>query len=77
MLVSFCVTHSAGKSLHPKFGLLNIAMTPLLDKKVPDMVVVPISIAYEVRRHDMVLFVCVYQIPHRYAYLHHLRVPYN
>jgi len=36
-----------GKSLHPKFGLLSICVEPFLQKKVPDLTVVPISISYE------------------------------
>ncbi|PRP88456.1 hypothetical protein PROFUN_03173 [Planoprotostelium fungivorum] len=36
-----------GKSLHPKFGLLNICMEPFIQKKVPDLMIVPISITYE------------------------------
>jgi len=36
-----------GKSLHPKFGLLSIALEPFLNRKVPDVTVIPISITYE------------------------------
>jgi len=36
-----------GKSLHPKFGLLSTTMEPFIQKKVPDLVIVPVSISYE------------------------------
>jgi glycerol-3-phosphate O-acyltransferase len=36
-----------GKSLHPKFGLLHTSLEPFFARKVPDVTVVPISIAYE------------------------------
>jgi len=36
-----------GKSLHPKFGLLSMCLEPYLQKKVPDLTIVPISISYE------------------------------
>jgi len=36
-----------GKSLHPKRGLLSICMEPFLEKKIPDLNIVPISISYE------------------------------
>jgi len=36
-----------GKSLHPKYGLLHICLEPFLNKKVPDITIVPISISYE------------------------------
>eukprot|EP01116_Phalansterium_solitarium_P017321 TRINITY_DN4234_c0_g2_i1.p1 TRINITY_DN4234_c0_g2~~TRINITY_DN4234_c0_g2_i1.p1 ORF type:complete len:1163 (+),score=526.57 TRINITY_DN4234_c0_g2_i1:153-3641(+) len=36
-----------GKLLHPKFGLLSICIETLLEKKVPDLTIIPISISYE------------------------------
>jgi glycerol-3-phosphate O-acyltransferase/nucleoside-diphosphate-sugar epimerase len=37
----------SGKSLHPKLGMLNMTMQPFLDRKVPDLQIVPISISYD------------------------------
>lgn len=37
----------SGKSLHPKVGMLNMAMTPFLDGRLPDLQIVPISISYD------------------------------
>eukprot|EP01114_Cavostelium_apophysatum_P016610 TRINITY_DN4768_c0_g1_i2.p1 TRINITY_DN4768_c0_g1~~TRINITY_DN4768_c0_g1_i2.p1 ORF type:complete len:1170 (+),score=311.65 TRINITY_DN4768_c0_g1_i2:168-3677(+) len=36
-----------GKSLHPKFGMLSMSLEPYFQKKVPNMLIVPISISYE------------------------------
>jgi len=37
----------SGKMLHPKFGMVYICTEPFLNKKVPDITIVPISISYE------------------------------
>jgi glycerol-3-phosphate O-acyltransferase len=36
-----------GKSLNPKRGLLSICIEPFFEKKIPDLIMVPISISYE------------------------------
>ncbi|KAL5463463.1 hypothetical protein EMCRGX_G032358 [Ephydatia muelleri] len=35
------------KSLHPKYGLMNMIVEPYLDGRVPDVVMIPIGISYE------------------------------
>lgn len=37
----------SGKSLHPKLGMLNMTMQPFLEKKFPDLQIVPISLSYD------------------------------
>eukprot|EP00729_Bicosta_minor_P013088 gene13088-15195_t len=38
-----------GKSLHPKVGLLGVAVRPFLERRVGDILLIPISITYEQR----------------------------
>lgn len=35
------------KSLHPKYGLMNMIVEPYLDGRVPDVLMIPIGISYE------------------------------
>ncbi len=36
-----------GKTLHPKFGFLNVILDSILDNKIPNATIVPITINYE------------------------------